>query len=102
MLRNPGHWRSYYQGSENEKRLARLYGYSDRCRYYWVDTSVQEELARLRANLDSCAAPAALWSQYLPSQYQAIRAGRPPASAEGAIQEHIRTVLRSYAAACGV
>ena len=101
MLRNPANWRSYYHGSEDEMRLARLYSYSDRCRYYWVDTTVQEELARLHTNLDACPIPATLWSQHLPSQYEAIRAGRPPACAEDAIQEHIRTVLRVYAAACG-
>jgi len=101
MLRNPAHWRSHYHGSEDEMRVARLYSYSDRCRYYWVDTIVQEELARLRTNLDSCSVPATLWSQYLPSQYVAVRAGRPPACAEDTIQEHIRSVLRVYAAACG-
>jgi len=102
MLRNPTHWRSYYHGSEDETRIARLYSYSDRCRYYWVDPAVQQELARLRENLQSGTVPATMWSQYLPSQYEAIRAGRPSLSAEDAIQEHIRTVLRIYAAACGV
>jgi D-tagatose-1,6-bisphosphate aldolase subunit GatZ/KbaZ len=102
MLRNPAHWRSYCQGNEDEIRLARLYSYSDRCRYYWVDAAVQEELARLRANLDSCHVPETLWSQYLPSQYQAIRSGRLSGNAEDTIQEHIRTVLRIYATACRV
>lgn len=102
MVRNPAHWRPYYQGSENERSLARLYSYSDRCRYYWVDAAVQKELAQLRINLDSCPVPATLWSQYLPSQDHAIRAGRPPACAEDTIQEHIRAVLRIYATACGV
>jgi len=102
MLKNPVHWRFYYSGSEEEQRLARLYGYSDRCRYYWVDARVREELARLRANVDSSPVPDALWSQYLPSQYHAIRAGRPRASAEDSIQGHIRSVLRDYAVACGV
>jgi D-tagatose-1,6-bisphosphate aldolase subunit GatZ/KbaZ len=101
MLHNPTHWRSYYHGTEDEKRLARFYSYSDRCRYYWVDAAVQEELSRLRANLDCYAVPPAMWNQYLPSQYEVIRSGRPSRSAEDAIQEHIRTVLRVYAAACG-
>lgn len=101
MLRNPAHWRSHYHGSDDETRLARVYSYSDRCRYYWVDAAVQEELARLRANIDSCPVPATLWSQYLPSRYEAIRAGRQGGNAEAAIQEHIQTVLRIYAAACG-
>jgi D-tagatose-1,6-bisphosphate aldolase subunit GatZ/KbaZ len=100
MLRNPAHWRSYYRGSADEIRLARAYSYSDRCRYYWVDAAVQEELAHLRANVDSCAIPLTLWSQYLPSQYEAIRSGRP-SNAEDTIQIHIRTVMCVYAAACG-
>lgn len=100
MLRNPIYWRSYYHGSEDEIHLARLYSYSDRCRYYWGDARVQEELAQLRANLSACPPPATLFSQYLPSQYEAIRSGRRSTHAEDVIQEHIRTVLRVYAAAC--
>jgi len=102
MLRNPIYWRSYYHGSEDEIHLARLYSYSDRCRYYWGDARVQHELAQLRANLDTCAPPATLFSQHLPSQYEAIRSGGQSTHAEDVIQEHIRTVLRVYAAACAV
>jgi D-tagatose-1,6-bisphosphate aldolase subunit GatZ/KbaZ len=102
MLRNPVYWRSYYHGSEDEIHLARIYSYSDRCRYYWGDPKVQQELAQLRANLDACPAPPTLFSQHLPSQYEAIRSGRLPTHAEDMIQEHIRTVLHVYAAACGI
>ena len=102
MLRNPVYWRSYYHGSENEIQLARIYSYSDRCRYYWGDAKVQQELAQLRANLDACPVPPTLFSQYLPSQYEAIRSGRMSTHPEDMIQEQIRTVLRVYAAACGI
>jgi D-tagatose-1,6-bisphosphate aldolase subunit GatZ/KbaZ len=101
MLRNPAYWRSYNHGSADEIRLARIYSYSDRCRYYWGDTTVQQELAQLRANLDACPPPLTLISQYLPLQYEAIRCKRRPAHAEEMIQEHIRSVLRVYAMACG-
>jgi len=101
MLRNPAYWRSYYHGSEDEIRLARVYSYSDRCRYYWGDAEVQQELAKLRANFDASPPPLTLLSQYLPSEYEAIRSGRLRAQAEEMIQEHIRNVLRVYAAACG-
>jgi len=101
MLRNPVYWQPYYHGSDEELRLARLYSYSDRCRYYWVEPTVQEELARLRANLDSCPAPPALLSQYLPLQYEPVRSGRLRADAEDLIRAHIRTVLHAYAVACG-
>jgi D-tagatose-1,6-bisphosphate aldolase subunit GatZ/KbaZ len=101
MLRNPAYWRSYYRGTEDELRLARMYSYSDRCRYYWGDAAVQKELAQLRANLDASPPPLTLVSQYLPMQYEAIRSGSLEANAEDMIQEHIRAVLRVYAAACG-
>jgi D-tagatose-1,6-bisphosphate aldolase subunit GatZ/KbaZ len=61
MLRNPVYWRSYYHGSEDEIQLARIYSYSDRCRYYWGDAKVQQELAQLRANLDACPVNPTWW-----------------------------------------
>jgi len=101
MLRNPIYWRSYYHGSEDEMRLARVYSYSDRCRYYWVDTVVQQELAQLYTNLNACVVPPTVVSQYLPSQFEAVRSGQLHAHPEDMIREHIREVLRIYAAACG-
>jgi D-tagatose-1,6-bisphosphate aldolase subunit GatZ/KbaZ len=100
MLHNAVYWRSYYRGTEDEMRLARVYSYSDRCRYYWGDAAVQQELAQLRANLDSAPPPLTLVSQYLPQQYEAIRSGQVQARTEDMIQEHIRIVLRIYAEAC--
>jgi D-tagatose-1,6-bisphosphate aldolase subunit GatZ/KbaZ len=102
MLRNPAYWRSYYHGSEDEMRFARLYSYSDRCRYYWGDAAVQLELARLHANLDASSPPLMLVSQYLPMECEAIRSGSLRANTEDIIEEHIRSVLRIYSAACGV
>ena len=102
MVRSPSYWRSYYHGTEYEMRLARIYSYSDRCRYYWGDATVQHELAQLRANIDASPPPLTLISQYLPLQYQAIRSGVLQAHAEDMIQDHIRTVLHVYAAACRV
>ena len=84
------------------EQVARIYSYSDRCRYYWVDPTVQQELAQLRANLDNCPVPPTLFSQHLPSEYEAIRSGWLPTHAEDIIQKHIRTVLHVYAAACGI
>jgi D-tagatose-1,6-bisphosphate aldolase subunit GatZ/KbaZ len=102
MLRNPTYWHMYYHGSADEMRLARVFSYSDRCRYYWGDATVQQELAQLRTNIDASPPPPTLVSQQLPSQHEAIRSGRLRARAEDMIQEHIRTVLRVYAAACSV
>ncbi len=101
MLRNPKYWSSYYHGSAEEIRHARIYSYSDRCRYYWVDTTVQQELALLRANIDSSPLPQTLVSQFFPEQHEAIGSLHQRIQAEEMIQQHIRTVLQIYAAACG-
>jgi D-tagatose-1,6-bisphosphate aldolase subunit GatZ/KbaZ len=47
MMRNPAYWRSYYRGDDDELRLSRAFSFSDRCRYYWPQPSVQEEVNRL-------------------------------------------------------
>jgi len=101
MLGNPSYWHSYYHGSEDRVRTARMFSYSDRCRYYWGDATVQQELAQLRANLHASPPPLALVSQYLPLQYEAIRSKSLQVTAEDMIQEHIQRVLRVYADACG-
>lgn len=97
MMRNPSHWRSYYQGNEMRRNL--VYGYSDRCRYYWHESPVQEELTRLMNNLDS-PIPLPLISQYFPEEYLAVRSGRVQPTAEQLIDEHTRQVLRIYSRAC--
>lgn len=100
MLRNPIHWRSHYHGDEREVRRDLTYSYSDRCRYYWNEPTVQEEMARLFGNLAADPIPLTLVSQYLPVAYQAIRDGRLQARPEQMIQDHIRQVLGVYARSC--
>lgn len=100
MLRDPSQWQSYYRGEGDEVRRDLIYGYSDRCRYYWHDPAVQEELARLFDNLAGRPIPLTLVSQYMPAEYEAVRAGRIQPIPTQMIHEHIRRVLRIYAAAC--
>jgi D-tagatose-1,6-bisphosphate aldolase subunit GatZ/KbaZ len=100
MTRNPTHWCQYYHGDEEQISRSLIYGYSDRCRYYWNEPEVQKEVASLLDNLAGRNIPLPLISQYLPGEYQAIRSGRMQAIPEPIIQEHIRQVLRHYAAAC--
>ena len=78
------------------------YSYSDRCRYYWNQPAVQEEIARLFHNLSERPIPLTLVSQFLPLEYEAIRSGELQAVPERMIQYHIRRVLRVYADACSV
>lgn len=100
MLRNPVYWRPYYQGNEDELRLARAFSLSDRCRYYWNDSAVEKELQQLLANLAGSQLSAGLLSQYLPLDYEAVRHGKLPAEAGALIHHHIQAVLESYATAC--
>lgn len=101
MLRNPRHWRDYYHGDENQLRISRFYSYSDRCRYYWHEPDVQKEIGRLVSNLSTLSLPLTLMSQYLPIEYEAIRAGRLQASPSEIILSRVSNVLHKYAAACG-
>lgn len=101
MLRNPSYWRDYYHGDEAQLRVSRFYSYSDRCRYYWPDAAVKAEVRLLIENLSSFPPPLTLISQYLPLEYEAIRAGSLQPSPSEIIASHIGTVLHKYAAACG-
>jgi D-tagatose-1,6-bisphosphate aldolase subunit GatZ/KbaZ len=100
MLGNPSHWRTYYQGDEEEVHHQLIYSYSDRCRYYWHEPSVQEQIARLINNLAVRAISPTLVSQYLPLEYEALRSGQIQATPEALIQSHIQHVLRVYSRAC--
>jgi D-tagatose-1,6-bisphosphate aldolase subunit GatZ/KbaZ len=101
MLRNPSHWRDYYHGDENQLRISRFYSYSDRCRYYWQEPEVEAEIKVLTDNLTTYPPALTLVSQYLPLEYEAIRAGGLHASPAEMIRQHIGTVVCKYAKACG-
>jgi D-tagatose-1,6-bisphosphate aldolase subunit GatZ/KbaZ len=102
MLRNPSLWKAYYHGSDDEVRRDLTYGFSDRCRYYWNQPAVQAEVSRLLHNLAAKSIPLTLVSQYLPEEYEEIRAGALEAVPEQMIRYHIRRVLSVYAKACSV
>ena len=100
MLRNPQYWRSYYQGDEAKLHFSRAYSYSDRCRYYWHEAEVQNEIARLFVNLEDKLLPATLVSQYLPLEYEAHRAGSLSTRPRDLVRHHIQVILCQYAKAC--
>jgi len=100
MLSNPAHWKSYYRGVEEQQKFARAYSLSDRCRYYWPQPPVEQEVKRLLGNVGG-PLPLALLSQYLPQEYEAIRNGRLENSATAIVRHHIQSVVKVYAEACG-
>jgi D-tagatose-bisphosphate aldolase class II non-catalytic subunit len=63
MDRNPGNWRGYVATGPNE-RLERLFGLSDRVRYYWPDRDVAKAAAELKTHVDSAQIAPGLVSQF--------------------------------------
>lgn len=99
MLADPSWWESFYEGSDVEQALARAYSYSDRVRYYWPVPEVEDAVQRLFANLRATPIPEPLLSQYLPAQFERVRAGELSTDPEELAIDRVRDVLRMYAAA---
>ncbi|MGE0217759.1 D-tagatose-bisphosphate aldolase, class II, non-catalytic subunit [Mycolicibacterium sp.] len=101
MLAAPQYWQSYYTDPDPlAQRTARRYSYSDRLRYYWADDDVDAARRTLLDNLDRVGIPLPLISQYLPQQYDRIRAGELAATAQDLVVDRVRDALRPYARAC--
>jgi D-tagatose-1,6-bisphosphate aldolase subunit GatZ/KbaZ len=100
MLDRPEYWQSHYHGDSHTRRLARGYSYSDRVRYYWPDSQIDEAFERLVRNLADDPIPLPLISQYLPLQYIKVREGALNATPRELIVDHIQDILRQYHVAC--
>lgn len=100
MLEHPEYWQSHYHGDSHIRRLARGYSYSDRIRYYWPDSQIDEAFERLVNNLGNDSIPLPLISQYLPLQYSKVREGVLNATPRELIINHIQDILQQYHAAC--
>jgi D-tagatose-1,6-bisphosphate aldolase subunit GatZ/KbaZ len=100
MTAAPRHWNKYYLSDGRQLTLDQQYSLSDRIRYYWPAPEVETALNRLLSNLDSNPPPLTLLSQYLPLQYEAIRAGRIGLRARELVLHSIEQVLQQYSAAC--
>jgi len=100
LLSAPEYWPASYQGDPPAQRTARRYSYSDRLRYYWADDEVDAARQTLLANLDRIGIPLPLISQFLPAQYDRIRAGGLEPVAQSLVIDRIRDALSPYANAC--
>jgi len=96
MLKNPVYWEKYYNGTVDEKKFKRRYSYSDRIRYYWNDSFVNESLIILIKNLTENKIPHALISQFLPGEYQMILDGSLTDHPQEIITKKILDVLENY------
>ena len=100
MREAPQYWNKYYLSQGHQLELDQQYSRSDRIRYYWPVPEVDAALQRLLANLDANPPPLSLVSQYLPLQYQAIRAGLLRPRARDMVLHAVEQVLQQYAQAC--
>ena len=100
MSANPRFWNKYYLSEGLQLALDQQYSLSDRIRYYWPVPAVETAINRLLANLDATPPPLTLLSQYLPLQYEAIRAGRIRSCSRDLVIYAIERVLQQYSAAC--
>ena len=75
MLEQPGNWKKHYHGDERALRLARRYSFSDRARYYIGLPPVQAAMEKLFDNLRKYEIPMNMLHQFLPIEFEAVRAG---------------------------
>jgi D-tagatose-bisphosphate aldolase class II non-catalytic subunit len=98
MLASPGDWRAYVAQGPREAAI-RLYGLSDRVRYYWPKSAIQSALAQLRANLTSHPPEPGIVAQYLGTLVDA--AVPPDKLMDRAIAANVSAVVTKYRAATG-
>src|ERR1700734_316484 len=101
MLKEPGNWRKYYDGSPDELRLQRHFSFSDRIRYYWPRRAAQAAVDRLFAKLGAKLIPLPLISQYLGGLYPEVVDGSLSARPRELVVGAVLQVLRRYDHACG-
>jgi D-tagatose-1,6-bisphosphate aldolase subunit GatZ/KbaZ len=105
MQRSPDHWRRYYADPQR-LRLDLQFSLSDRMRYYWNHPQVRhacdEMLTHLAHGGQRQPMPLTLLSQYLPRQYEQVRAGRVRNAPPDLLRDGVAQVLRGYGRACEV
>jgi len=96
MLQNPDNWKKHYHGNGIKLNFARKYSFSDRCRYYLPDASVQSSIKRLIKNLKSVTIPLSLISGYMPVQYIKVRSGELKNDPECLLKDRIVNCVDDY------
>jgi tagatose-1,6-bisphosphate aldolase non-catalytic subunit AgaZ/GatZ len=100
MLKEPGNWRGYYDGSPDELRLQRHFSFSDRIRYYWPRPEAQAAVDRLFAKLGDKPILEPLIRQYLGGLYPEVADGSLGARPRELVIGSVLQVLRRYDHAC--
>ncbi|MET3649945.1 D-tagatose-bisphosphate aldolase, class II, non-catalytic subunit [Phyllobacterium ifriqiyense] len=100
LIKDPKNWEKYYHGSAEQQRLQRHFSYSDRIRYYWPHSEIDDAVRELFAVLDGVDIPETLISQYLQAIYPAVRDGRVKPEARALAIAAVDRILDNYFTAC--
>ena len=94
MHANPKYWQGYIADDERVEMM-KIFGLSDRIRYYWPNAEIQDALKILHTNIDSASGEIGLIAQFtaLPEQRSL------PLSQE-IVQARVGAVVHKYASAC--
>jgi len=97
MERDPRHWIDYI-ASDNRAAAMRLFGLSDRVRYYWPERAIQEAVRALRRNIDAAEPELGLLTQYV-GDAERIAAAEGLSPSAAILQAKIGAVVQKYRAA---
>jgi D-tagatose-1,6-bisphosphate aldolase subunit GatZ/KbaZ len=96
MLKNPNNWINYFEGPDNILSLNRIFGLSDRSRYYLGDPSVKSAEEKLLSNLSQVDIPLGLLHQFFPDQYRKVRENMISTHPAALLLDKICVVLDDY------
>ena len=101
MLADPDHWQGYYEGDATARPAHRPALQLQRPAPLLLGRRRGRRRARtLLSNLDGTGIPMPLISQFLPYQYDRIRAGELEPVAQSLVIDRIRDAMRPYSRAC--
>lgn len=96
MVSQPRYWVSHYHGNESDLYIKRQYSFSDRCRYYLPQETIDDAIKKLCTNIDNIKIPMSVLSQFMPLQYQRVRDGLLDLNSMSLLKDHIKDVIRDY------
>ena len=96
MVKNNGYWKNHYSGTQEKIKFDRIYGLSDRCRYYLPIEEVNYSLEKMIDNLKQVDIPLTLVSQYMHNQYKKIRSGKLELTVENLLKDRIGEYIDDY------
>lgn len=100
LQNNPGHWEKYYHSTGNDLLLDLQFSLSDRIRYYWPAPEIAAAIDEMFDNLRENPPSISLISQYLPTAYNALRAGEIGLDPVDLVVSHIYQTLDIYYESC--